>query len=275
MRRYAFHDQMTPCGEQGCPTPCCCLSTASHLIPTMQPLLNPWCSDTPSLVPLSSTVALTTTRGLWVQVPEPVSLEVPMLGGKRFDVLSSLHLVGTRAAAAQVVVQLGQAIPPPILGFVMVRAMTDIQLDHCADVVREFAASGRLPPEGAWERLKLQGERSGSLGSLQDLRAAIASSASALFADRLRRYASPAAADIAVLQERRSHHANKERASGHQLGLVDAVRVRLGEKRALMAIEAEILDGLQSREDDSEPLVEDLVLTTAGVDMEHGHSAEF
>jgi hypothetical protein len=177
-------------------------------------------------------------------VPEAVSLEIPMLGGKRFEILRAQHLLPNSArdqgrGSVTVTLQLREheteaqqeadEALQAVRAYAMARAMSEAELSSVAgqSALHKYASGGA----GGAMTNELAAKTEHELKSL--------------FMSALNRYGSSSIADVAVLD--RLHEVREQEASAEQRQ--HAVRVRLSEKRVLQQLLERLTSDLKQHDE--------------------------
>jgi hypothetical protein len=188
-------------------------------------------------------------------LPEDGVVDIPTLGGKRFELLRSLNLVGAQGHAATETVRVEHGVRPRmVLAYAAARVMSESQLEHGGTALLAWLLEhGTLPDEHTWQGVTMFGSgKPGAASELEilhreDLRQRIINEVESMLMTRLKQYRTTAGADELLLAEiasklsraaeRRTRGATD--LHGEEAELIarrDNIRVRLGEKRTLMAV---------------------------------------
>lgn len=201
--------------------------------------------------------------------PEPGAVEIPTLGGKRWELLRSLQLAGAQGqgATATASVEIGVR-PRAVLGYAAARVMTENQLEHGGVALLSWILDrGTLPDDATWQGPDMFGsEKPGAANSAdvanrEDLRSRILREVEMMLMGRLKQYRTTAGADelqLAEIASKLARAAERRERGGVDLlweeaeltARRDTIRVRLGEKRTLMAVKEATLK--EMRDDDQE-----------------------
>lgn len=191
--------------------------------------------------------------------PELGSVEIPVLGGKRFELLRSLNLASHGGGATmQAPVEIGVR-PRLVLAYAAARVMTEDQLSHGSSGLLGWVVErGTLPDDATWVAMFDNGQPSAAnsldVAAREDLRARILHEVDMMMTGRLNQYRTNAGADELLLAEIASklkkaalvrERGGTKSEEAELMARRDTVRVRLSEKRTLMAVKGRVMRELQ------------------------------